>query len=35
MRIFVDMDGTVARFYEADDCLERMYEVGFFANLRP
>ena len=35
MRIFVDMDGTVARFYEADDCLEKMYEKGFFANLRP
>lgn len=35
MRIFVDMDGTIARFYEADDCLEKMYERGFFANLRP
>ena len=35
MRIFVDMDGTIARFYEADDCLEKMYEKGFFANLRP
>ena len=35
MRIFVDMDGTIARFYEADDCLEKMYEIGFFANLRP
>ena len=35
MRIFVDMDGTIARFYEAEDCLERMYETGFFANLRP
>ena len=35
MRVFVDMDGTIARFYEADDCLEKMYEKGFFANLRP
>ena len=35
MRIFVDMDGTIARFYEAEDCLERMCETGFFANLRP
>ena len=35
MRIFVDMDGTIARFYEADDCLEKMYEIGFFENLRP
>lgn len=35
MKLFVDMDGTIARFYEADDCLEKMYEKGFFANLRP
>lgn len=35
MRIFVDMDGTIVRFYEADDCLEKMYEIGFFENLRP
>lgn len=34
MKIFVDMDGTIARFYEADDCLEKMYEEGFFSGLR-
>lgn len=33
--IFIDMDGTLARFYEQDDCLKRMYEKGFFENLRP
>lgn len=34
-KIFVDMDGTVANFYEKEDCLERMYEEGFFYNLQP
>lgn len=28
--LFVDMDGTVARFYEHSNCLEAMYESGFF-----
>ena len=35
MKIFIDMDGTIARFYEADDCLEKMYEPGFFKDLKP
>lgn len=34
-RIFIDMDGTVADFYQESDCLERMTEEGFFRNLRP
>lgn len=34
-KIFVDMDGTVANFFEMEDCLERMYEEGFFYNLKP
>lgn len=33
IRLFLDMDGTLARFYEQDDCLERMWEDGFFENL--
>ena len=34
-KIFVDMDGTVANFFEKEDCLERMYEENFFLNLKP
>lgn len=34
-RLFVDMDGTLARFHDEAQYLERMYEEGFFANLRP
>lgn len=34
-KIFVDMDGTVANFFEQEDCLERMYEENFFRNLKP
>lgn len=34
-RVFIDMDGTVARFHDERDCLERMYERGFFLNLEP
>ncbi len=34
-RLFVDMDGTLAKFYEDPMCLERMYEEGFFLNLNP
>lgn len=34
-RIFVDMDGTIADFYEDANCLERMMEKDFFYNLRP
>ena len=34
--LFFDMDGTLARFYEhRNTCLERMYEKGFFAGLKP
>ena len=31
--IFIDMDGTIARFYEHANCLEAMYEPGFFLHL--
>ena len=34
-RLFVDMDGTVARFYEDNLCLEKMYEAEFFSTLLP
>lgn len=34
-RIFVDMDGTVANFFKAEDCLERMMEENFFLDLEP
>lgn len=32
-RLFIDMDGTVARFYESKHCVEEMCEKGFFRNL--
>lgn len=32
MRLFVDMDGTLAEFKEVDT-LEKLYEQGYFANL--
>lgn len=34
-RLFIDMDGTVARFHDEVDYLERMFEKDFFKNLRP
>ena len=34
-RIFVDMDGTLARFHDEVKYLERMFEKGFFLNLKP
>ncbi len=35
-RLFIDLDGTVARFYDASpNYLEGMYEKGYFRNLRP
>lgn len=34
IRYFVDMDGTIARFYEDEACLEKMFERGYFENLR-
>ena len=35
IRIFVDMDGTLARFHDEQLYLERMCEKGFFAGLKP
>lgn len=32
-RAFFDMDGTIARFYDYEDCLEKMWEPGFYENL--
>ena len=34
-RLLIDMDGTVARFYEQAKCIEKMYEPGFFSGLYP
>lgn len=34
-RLFVDMDGTLARFHDEAKYLERMYEPGFFVSLGP
>lgn len=34
-RLFIDMDGTLARFHDQANYLERMYEEGFFSNLEP
>ena len=34
-RLFVDMDGTIARFYSNNKYEEAMFEPGFFKNLRP
>lgn len=34
-RLFVDMDGTLARFHDEVQYLERMYEPDFFQNLKP
>lgn len=33
--IFIDLDGTVARFYDHADCLERMFNKNFFNRLEP
>lgn len=35
IRIFVDMDGTLARFHDEQLYLERMFEKGFFIGLKP
>lgn len=35
MKLFIDMDGTVAKFYESASCLEEMYSPGFFKKLNP
>lgn len=34
-RLFVDMDGTIARFHDEINYLEQMYEPGFFRRLKP
>lgn len=34
-KLFFDMDGTLARFYEKPNYLEKMYEKGFFYGLKP
>ncbi len=34
-RLFIDMDGTIARFHDEESYLVRMYNAGFFENLRP
>lgn len=34
-RLFVDMDGTLARFHDEPMYLERMFEKGFFEGLKP
>lgn len=33
INLFVDMDGTLAKFYYKKNYLEKMYEQGYFANL--
>lgn len=35
MRLFIDMDGTLARFHDEVQYLERMFEKGFFSGLKP
>lgn len=34
-RLFLDMDGTLAKFHDEADYLERMFEQDFFADLKP
>jgi len=34
-RLFLDMDGTLAKFHDEADYLERMFEKDFFSNLKP
>ncbi len=34
-KIYIDMDGTIARFHDENLYLERMFEKGFFAGLKP
>jgi len=33
--LYIDMDGTVAKFYEDEHCVENMYEPDFFFKLKP
>ena len=34
-KIYIDMDGTIARFHDENLYLERMFEKGFFNDLKP
>lgn len=34
-KIYIDMDGTIARFHDENLYLERMFEKGFFIDLKP
>ncbi len=34
-RLFIDLDGTLSRFYEQAKCIERMREPHFFEHLAP
>ena len=34
-RLYVDMDGTIARFHDEVNYLEQMFEKGFYRNLKP
>ena len=35
-RIYIDMDGTLCRFHDAEHkYIEQMWEKGFYANLQP
>ena len=34
-RLYIDMDGTLCRFYERASCLEKCREPGFFLSLNP
>jgi len=35
INLFLDMDGTLAKFYHDKKCLEKMYEQGYFEKLPP
>ena len=35
MKVFFDMDGTLARFYDDPNALDRMWEPGYFKGLKP
>lgn len=35
IKLFIDMDGTTAQFYESASCLEEMYNDHFFLKLNP
>ena len=35
IRVYADMDGTIAKFYEHANCLEMMYSPRFFRELNP